>query len=103
MKIGPSFDKELRDAGAHTVPVIYEPDKGVVSFPNGVPEADRAKVLAVLAAHDPKRPGPPPKADNDPDNLPKPLLALLMAVASLTGKTPAQAKAAFIAAWNSLP
>lgn len=39
----------------------------------------------------------------DIDNLPKVIKAAVLAAAAMSNKTPAQAKAAFIAAWNSLP
>lgn len=39
----------------------------------------------------------------DSGNLPKAMKALLLVMATWSGKTPVQAKAAFLAAWNALP
>lgn len=45
-----------------------------------------------------------PSADiSNSDNVPKVYKALLLAAATMSGRTPAQAKAAFKAAWDALP
>jgi hypothetical protein len=47
---------------------------------------------------------PPPAIDpSNSDNLNKQLKAILLAAAGMAGKTPAQAKQAFLAAWQALP
>jgi hypothetical protein len=40
---------------------------------------------------------------SDPDNLEKTLKAILLAAAAMSGKTVAQARAAFTTAWRALP
>lgn len=46
---------------------------------------------------------PPPVIDmSDPDNLEKTMKAVLLAAATMSGKTVAQARSAFTAAWRSL-
>lgn len=46
----------------------------------------------------------PTKPDlSDPDNLEKVVRAVLLAAAAMSGRTPAQARAAFKAAWDALP
>lgn len=51
----------------------------------------------------PMDPEPVPPDLSDIDNLPKLIKAAVLAAAAMSGRTPAQAKAAFLAAWNSLP
>lgn len=51
MRIGPTFLTELRAAGADQVKCTWTTED--VWFNDGVSEADKAKVLAVLAVHDP--------------------------------------------------
>lgn len=52
----------------------------------------------------PPPPTPPPPPDpSDADNLQKTLKAVLLAAAALAGRTPLQARSAFLTAWNSLP
>lgn len=40
---------------------------------------------------------------SDSGNLPKAMKAMMLVMATWSGKTPVQAKAAFLAAWNALP
>lgn len=51
----------------------------------------------------PRDPDPTPPDLSDPDNVEKGLRAVLLAAATMSGRTPAQARAAFKAAWDSLP
>lgn len=51
----------------------------------------------------PPAPPPPPIDLSNADNLEKALKAVLLAAAGMTGKTPAQAKSAFLTAWQALP
>jgi hypothetical protein len=51
-KIGPTFSKELRDAGLAGVPVTWGED-GKLEFGAGATPEQRAAVQAVVGAHDP--------------------------------------------------
>lgn len=51
-RIGPSFPDELRAAGVVDFRFAWSGDAGTVDFHPDVPDSERAKVLAVLAAHD---------------------------------------------------
>ena len=57
---------------------------------------DHSEVLAFLP--------PPPEIDqSNLDNIAKCDKAILLAAATMAGRTPAQARAAFKAAWDALP
>jgi hypothetical protein len=62
MRIGPSFDAELRAAGLAGEAFSWGSD-GKIEFREDVPRATRDQVMAVLAAHDPTRPAPPTARD----------------------------------------
>jgi hypothetical protein len=51
-KIGPSFAEELTAAGVVDRRFTWGPESGKVDFHPDVPDSERAKVEAVLAAHD---------------------------------------------------
>jgi hypothetical protein len=57
--IGPSFASELEAAGLFGLPFSWGPD-GVFGREN-LTAAQRKKLDAVIAAHDPKRPAPQPR------------------------------------------
>lgn len=59
--------------------------------------------LAEGNAPQPADPPPPPIDFSDVDNIEKALKALGLVLAAWSGKTPAELKAAFRQAWNSLP
>jgi hypothetical protein len=61
------------------------------------------KWLAEGNTPNPQDPDPAPIDFSDVDNVEKALKALGLVVAAWNGKTPAQLKAAFKAAWDSLP
>jgi len=61
------------------------------------------KWLAEGNTPDPADPPPPPIDLSDVDNLDKLIKSAVLAAAIMSGKTPAQAKAAFKSAWDSLP
>jgi hypothetical protein len=61
------------------------------------------KWLALGNTPDPQDPDPAPIDFSDVDNVEKALKALGLVVAAWNGKTPAQLKAAFKTAWDSLP
>lgn len=58
MRIGPSFAAEIAAAGLLGLPFSWSED-GVL-FGGDISEAERARVEAVVAAHDPKKEPPPP-------------------------------------------
>lgn len=61
------------------------------------------KWLALGNVPEPADPDPAPIDFSDVDNVEKALKALGLVVAQWNGKTPAQLKTAFKAAWDSLP
>lgn len=59
IKIGPSFPDELAQAGLLGKPFSWQPN-GSLIFGDGMTEADRAAVLALLELHDPNALGAAP-------------------------------------------
>lgn len=57
---GDTFSKELDAAGVVDRRFSWWPD-GTIEFHPDVPQSERDKVMAVLAAHDPEAPPPPPR------------------------------------------
>lgn len=51
-RIGPTFTEELKAAGVTDFRFAWSTETGIVDFHPGVPADERAKVEAVLAAHD---------------------------------------------------
>lgn len=82
-----------KDTNGNVLQVFNVPDLGPITL---VPvAATDPAVVAFLAT-------PASDATNS-DNLNKQLKAILISAAVLAGKTPAQAKATFVAVWNQLP
>ena len=59
IKIGPRFPDELADAGLLGKPFSWQPN-GSLIFGDGMTEADRAAVLALIELHDPDALGAAP-------------------------------------------
>ena len=78
-------------------------DGAVIPFDNG--NADYREYLRWVAQGNQAAPKPVEQMPDlsDSDNLDKAFKAVMLVVAAWSGKTPAQARAAFKAAWDSLP
>lgn len=57
-RIGPSFRDELQAGGVLDFRISFNTETGVIEFHPDVPDAERKKVEAVLAAHNPATPDP---------------------------------------------
>lgn len=76
------------------------------NIPNDTGNRDWVEYLAWVAGGgipQPDDPAPILPDLSDLNNIDKLIKAAVLAAAAMSGRTPAQARAAFLAAWNSLP